>query len=112
MDSGKRIAKLVQEACIREVCTPKPGNVDRCHDFIDTSFEDFLLSAIAIGPAFEDAGRVGVGRTILKAVEASRQQVQSNTNLGITLLLAGSHTFINQVFLTKRGEIQFYQGLL
>jgi len=87
-NKGKRIAQLVQEACIREVCAPKPGNVNRYHDFSDASFDDFLLSAIAIGPAFENAGNVCVGRTILSAVEDSRQLVKSNTNLGIILLLA------------------------
>ncbi len=85
---GKRIAQLVQEACILEVCAPKPGNVNRNHDFSNTSFEDFLLSSIAIGPAFEEAGHAGVGRTILRAVEESRRSVRSNTNLGIILLLA------------------------
>lgn len=88
MDKGKRIAQLVQEACIREVCAPKPGNVNRNHDFSDTSFEDFLLSAVAIGPAFENAGKAGVGRTILQAVEDSRRRVPTNTNLGIILLMA------------------------
>jgi triphosphoribosyl-dephospho-CoA synthase len=87
-NKGKRIAQLVQEACIREVCAPKPGNVNRNHDFSDTTFEDFLLSSIAIGPAFEEAGQAGVGRTILRAVEDSRRSVRSNTHLGMILLLA------------------------
>ncbi len=78
----------MQEACVREVCAPKPGNVSPSHDFSDTSFEDFLQSAIAIGPAFEHAGQACVGRTILRAVEASCRRVPSNTNLGIILLMA------------------------
>jgi len=101
MDAEKRIVQLVQEACIREVCAPKPGNVNRCHDFSDTSLEDFLLSAVAIGPAFEHAGHAGVGRTILKAVEAGRQLVKSNTNLGIILLLAP----LVKACLTDTGEL-------
>jgi triphosphoribosyl-dephospho-CoA synthase len=84
----KRIAQLVQEACILEVCALKPGNVNRNHDFTDMTFEDFLLSSVAIGPAFENAGRASVGHTILQAVEDSRRPVRSNTNLGIILLLA------------------------
>jgi len=88
MDAGRRIAQLVQEACIREVCAPKPGNVNRDHDFPDTSFEDFLLSAVAIGPSFENAGHAGIGETILRAVESSRRLAGSNTNLGIILLMA------------------------
>jgi triphosphoribosyl-dephospho-CoA synthase len=87
-DKGKRIARLVQEACIREACAPKPGNVNRNHDFSDTSLEDFLVSAVAIGHAFENAARVSVGQTVWQATMNRRRQVRSNTNLGIILLLA------------------------
>jgi triphosphoribosyl-dephospho-CoA synthase len=88
MDVPKQIARLVQEACIQEACAPKPGNVNRKHDFSDTSLEDFLLSAIAIGPAFENAARVCVGQTILQATMDCRRHVRPNTSLGIILLLA------------------------
>ena len=50
--------------------------------------EDFLLSAGAIGPVFEQAEYLSVGEMVLKAVEATRCRVKSNTNLGIILLLA------------------------
>lgn len=78
----------MQEACIREVCAPKPGNVDRHHDFSDASFEDFLVSAVSIGPAFEDVERKTVGQIVLQAVGDCRRRVKTNTNLGIVLLLA------------------------
>ena len=86
--SGQAVARAAQAACMLEVCAPKPGNVNRLHDFADTRFEDFLLSAIAIGPAMAEADRVGVGQTIWQAIRDTRQLVQSNTNLGIVLLLA------------------------
>ena len=82
------VAQAAQAACVLEVCAPKPGNVNRFHDFIDTRFEDFLLSAIAIGPAMSEADRVGVGQTIWRAIHDTRQLVNSNTNLGMVLLLA------------------------
>jgi triphosphoribosyl-dephospho-CoA synthase len=85
---GKEIAQLVQIACICEVCAPKPGNVNRRHDFPDTCMEDFILSAIAIGPAFENAARVGVGQTIRDATSDTRRWVRTNTNLGMILLFA------------------------
>jgi triphosphoribosyl-dephospho-CoA synthase len=88
MDIPKQIARLVQEACIREACAPKPGNVNRKHDFSDTSLEDFLVSAVAIGHAFENAARVSVGQIIRQATKDCRRHVRSNTNLGIILLLA------------------------
>jgi triphosphoribosyl-dephospho-CoA synthase len=88
MSLAQRISQAAQLACILEVVSPKPGNVDRQHDFHDTRFEDFLLSAVSIGPAIQSAGRVGVGRTILRAIQNTRRLVTSNTNLGIVLLLA------------------------
>jgi len=84
----KRITWLAQMACIWEACAPKPGNVSRHHDFPDTSLEDFLLSAIAIGSALEDAAQVSVGQTIWQATVDTRQWVRSNTNMGLILLLA------------------------
>ena len=86
--SRQAVAQAAQMACVREVCAPKPGNVNRFHDFTDTRFEDFLLSAIAIGPAMLEADRHGVGQIIWQAVRDTRQLVPSNTNLGIVLLLA------------------------
>jgi len=88
LTTGGRIAHLVQMACIWEACAAKPGNVNRHHDFPDTSLEDFLASALAIGPAFENAARAGVGQTILRATADTRRRVRCNTNLGLVLLLA------------------------
>jgi len=82
------IAQLAQMACIWEVCAAKPGNVTRDRDFQDTSISDFLLSAVAIGPAFQNATRLSVGEIIRNAVADTCRLVRSNTNLGIVLLLA------------------------
>ncbi|HJR41954.1 MAG TPA: triphosphoribosyl-dephospho-CoA synthase [Gemmatimonadaceae bacterium] len=82
------IAVLAQLACALEVSAPKPGNVSPGRPFADTSFEDFLASAIAIGPALSRAGDQPLGRTIHAAVEATARVTERNTNLGIVLLLA------------------------
>jgi len=82
------VARCAQTACLLEVAAPKPGNVSRRHDFDDASFEDFLLSAVAVGPALGAAGQAGVGPTVLRAVQETRRRVATNTNLGIVLLLA------------------------
>jgi triphosphoribosyl-dephospho-CoA synthase len=83
-----RIAALAQAACVLEASAPKPGNVSPGRDFADTTYADFVLSALAIGPAFRDAASAGVGRTILRALRDTRRLVRSNTNLGLVLLLA------------------------
>jgi triphosphoribosyl-dephospho-CoA synthase len=82
------IASLAQAACLVEVHARKPGNVSPERDFDDTTLEDFLLSAAAIGPAFGRAHEAGVGATVLAAIRDTRRLVRGNTNLGIVLLLA------------------------
>jgi triphosphoribosyl-dephospho-CoA synthase len=82
------VAGAAQLACVLEASAEKPGNVTPSHDFDDTSYEDMLRSAIALGPALGGAGRRGVGETVLAAVRATRGVAGANTNLGIALLLA------------------------
>jgi triphosphoribosyl-dephospho-CoA synthase len=88
MANGRRIAQLAQMACIWEACAPKPGNVNRAHNFADTSLEDFLLSAVAIGPVFENAAQAGIGQMVWQGIVETRRWVKTNTNLGLILLLA------------------------
>src|ERR671915_784734 len=82
------VAGAAQLACVLEVSAEKPGNITPSHDFHDTSYEDMLRSAIAVGPELARAGERGVGETVLAVVEASRRVAPANTNLGIALLLA------------------------
>jgi len=85
---GSDVAALAQLACLLEVSAPKPGNVSPAAAFRDARYEDFLASAIAIGPALADAAVRPLGMTIRLAVEATRRWTATNTNLGIVLLLA------------------------
>jgi triphosphoribosyl-dephospho-CoA synthase len=80
------VAAAAQLACLLEVSAEKPGNVTPTHAFGDMSYEDFLRSAVALGPEMERAGTRGVGATILAAIAARRCWTQANTNLGIVLL--------------------------
>jgi triphosphoribosyl-dephospho-CoA synthase len=82
------VAFAAQLACLLEVSAPKPGNVAPGRHFHDTRYEDFLASAVAIGPALGAAGERPLGETIRSAVEATRRVTGRNTNLGILLLLA------------------------
>jgi len=82
------VAGAAQLACVLEVSAEKPGNITPSHDFHDTTYEDMLRSAIAVGPELARAGERGVGDTVLAVVEASRGAARANTNLGIALLLA------------------------
>lgn len=82
------VAAAAQLACLLEASASKPGNVSPSAAFRDATYEDFLASAAAIGPALLRAGTQPLGRTILAAVQATRRFVSHNTNLGIVLLLA------------------------
>ena len=88
MISPEDIAAAGQLACLLEVSAPKPGNVSPARPFHDTEYEDFLASAVAIGPALAAAATRPLGMTIRSAVEATLRWTKSNTNLGIILLLA------------------------
>jgi len=82
------VAAAGQLACLLEVSAPKPGNVSPDRHFHDTRYEDFLASAVAIGPALAGAAEHPLGVTIRTAVDATLRWTRSNTNLGIVLLLA------------------------
>lgn len=88
MNTPAEVAAAGQLACLLEVSSPKPGNVSPGRHFHDTRYEDFLASAVAIGPALMDAGSHPVGAIVRRAVEDTRRWTSSNTNLGIVLLLA------------------------
>ena len=80
---------IAQMACLLEVTARKPGNVHRLADFPgDAHYLDFLLSAAAIAGPLDRAREIGVGPSVLAAVEATRGVVATNTNLGMILLMA------------------------
>ena len=79
---------LIELACLWEATVPKPGNVHPGASFADTTYDDFVRSARAIGPVFTRAADLGTGELVLEAVRATRAAVGKNTNLGIILVLA------------------------
>jgi triphosphoribosyl-dephospho-CoA synthase len=86
--TGDEVGAAAQLACLLEVSAPKPGNVSPERHFHDTRYEDFLASAVAIGPALSAAGEQPLGITIREAMTATSRWTSSNTNLGIVLLLS------------------------
>ena len=86
--TNESVAAAAQLACLLEVSAEKPGNVTPTYRFHNMAYEDFLRSAIAIGPAMGRADGVGVGETVRAAVQATRRWTDANTNLGIILLFA------------------------
>ncbi|WP_445475979.1 triphosphoribosyl-dephospho-CoA synthase [Methanococcoides methylutens] len=85
------IARCAQLAMILEVsASPKPGNIDRHHDYDDTRYEHFLASAVSISPVIEDAAKrcTGIGECLKNAVcQSNCWQSGGNTHFGAFLLL-------------------------
>ncbi len=86
-ERGLSIGRIAELACLLEVTAAKPGNVHRAADFEDTTFEDFLTSAVVLGQVIDRFAARSVGQTVLAAVQQTRELVGSNTNLGMILLI-------------------------
>ncbi len=68
---------------------PKPGNVDREHEFSDLKFEHFILSAVSAYPVFEECmNRKGsIGTNFFNAVVRSYEVCRTNVHFGAFFLL-------------------------
>ena len=82
-------AQNAQLALLLEVAgTPKPGNIDREHEYEDLTFEHFLAGAVGALDGFERAASgEPVGRAFERAVAGMSQQRGGNTQFGALLLL-------------------------
>jgi triphosphoribosyl-dephospho-CoA synthase len=89
--SPDEIAQCAQAAMLIELSSsPKPGNVDRCHDFIDLTFQQFLVSAVSAYPAFSKAaeGEGRIGQLLLDSVRSWRfWNIPGNTHFGSLVLM-------------------------
>lgn len=113
-------AEQAQLAMMLEVTAfPKPGNVDRCHDYETTRLEHFLASTILARPAFDRAEQRNgsVGELILESVELTSVHSGGNTHFGAFILLiplivggdiAGAGTIVRET--TVRDAVLFYEA--
>ena len=90
--SPDKVAQLAQAAMLIELSSdPKPGNVDRCHDFSDIDFHQFVISAVSAYPIFRAAacGQSSFGKLLLEGVKSWQDwNINSNTHFGsLTLMI-------------------------
>ena len=93
---GKRVARGSRHsvalaatlACVLEASAEKIGNVTPARRFADSSFADFVVSAVALGPAIAQAGPGRVGWAVWKSVAACRRATATNAHLGVALLVS------------------------
>lgn len=85
------IAQCAQAAMVLELSSsPKPGNVDRCHDFKDATFQQFLVSAVSAYPVYRKAAAGGgrIGQLLIEAVGSWRSwNIPGNTHFGTLVLM-------------------------
>jgi len=100
-NKANHISKCLQLAILLEVSSEKPGNVNLTTSFEETTCQHFLASAVAAGPAFQDAAQrgtqvaknkldiseVGLGNLIKTCVsDVNAWQRGGNTILGTIML--------------------------
>lgn len=86
-DLRERICAAYQQACLSELDALKPGNVHRFSEGHGMTLKDFIASATASAKPLTAPGP-GLGERIYRTVEATREAVGCNTNLGILMLCA------------------------
>ena len=96
-EAAEHLERCIHAACALEVRARKPGNVHPDAAFIDLTADDLERAGEAVAPVIARAGRrgtgatgtgeIGIGATILQAVQATQRVSQGNPNLGIILLL-------------------------
>jgi triphosphoribosyl-dephospho-CoA synthase len=88
MPSTDCLTQWIHTACVLEAAAPKPGNVHPGASFEDLRFADFVRAAEVAAPILAQSPELGIGATVLAAVQSTREQIGTNANLGIVLLIA------------------------
>jgi len=100
------LANAFEAACMDELEALKPGNVHIFADGHGMVVQDFMRSAEAAAAVIAQP-ELSVGQRILSAIEATRNAVGCNTNLGIVLLCAPLiHAVLHGNKSTLRGRLQ------
>jgi len=87
--TGRTVAQNAELALLLEVAgTPKPGNVDREHEYDDFRFEHFLAGAVGARAGFERAAAGDpLGEAFEHAIEGMADQRGGNTQFGAVLVV-------------------------
>lgn len=83
-----QLADQIELACLIEATARKPGNVHPGAAFDDLTYDDFAAAAQISAPILAKSAELGVGKSVLEAVQATVAETGTNVNLGICLLIA------------------------
>jgi len=100
-DEAKRISQCLELAVLLEASADKPGNISRASSFIDTRYEHFLASAVALSYPFEHAARVGhlVLRREIHASSVGLGQIIKDCVTSINAWKRGGNTLLGSVIM-------------
>ena len=117
----ERIARSAQLSILLEVSAyPKPGNVHRLGDFIDTKYEHFLVASVVASKHFREAAvrgievslgirdlnQVGVGEMLRASIhDIMSHHRGGNTSLGTMMLLLPLAT-ASAIALMDKGDLE------
>ncbi len=79
-------APAIRWACVLEATAPKPGNVFPGQSFKDLAYVDFVMAADIAAGCLADPANV-LSERVLNAARRTRDQIGTNVNLGILLML-------------------------
>ncbi len=85
--SSLELEMMVQNSFIHEIDALKPGNVSKYAAGHDMTYCDFETSAKLCTPIL-CSDSLGLGESILRSVEVTKEEIGCNTNLGMLLLFA------------------------
>ena len=74
--------QLATLACLYDVIAAKPGNVHRGADFEDVHFEDFAVSAVALGSVIDRLRQPSVGQLVFQCRDRNPIPGQKQYQLG------------------------------
>jgi len=104
MNDGEKtqhIRKCLELAILLEVSAEKPGNVNLTSSFEGTTCEHFLASAVAAGPSFQEAARLGriVAEKKLAIAEVGLGQLIKTCASDVNSWQRGGNTILGTIML-------------
>ncbi|MCD6503271.1 MAG: hypothetical protein DRN30_01010 [Thermoplasmata archaeon] len=93
-------------ACMLELLAPKPGNVNRYHDFKNKTIIDFLYGSISVVRLVRDVF-LGMppGDALIESVQTMLRLARGNTHLGILIMFFPISMAAKEIFFWNRSDL-------
>jgi triphosphoribosyl-dephospho-CoA synthase len=101
-ETAEHVSRCLELAILLEVSAyPKPGNVHRTADFLETRYEHFLASAVAVAPHFKQAAErgIGVSKTKIGPANVKIGNIIKEAVKSVGLWQSGGNTLLGSIML-------------